>query len=161
MPRSAPRLPNGWPRSRAGTCWGSPTARSKAPRATRNSSSPASSADSARDPEVVVVGEGLERGEVGLELGLVGQAAIGDEVEAAARPERARRGGDDALAERRLGGAAGMERWIADDGVVDRGRCFDGEVEPVEGRARIGKVDAGGLERAMLGIDEVNASDAA
>ncbi|HSS86527.1 MAG TPA: potassium-transporting ATPase subunit KdpA, partial [Reyranella sp.] len=30
----------------------------------------------------MVVGQGLERGEVGLELGLVGQAAIGDEAAA-------------------------------------------------------------------------------
>ena len=51
----------------------------------------APSTDSARDPELVVVGQRLERGEMRLEQRLVGQAAIGDHVEAAARLQRARR----------------------------------------------------------------------
>src|SRR5258707_8548746 len=57
-----------------------------------------SSTHRARHPELVVVGQRLERGEVRLELRLIGQAAIGDHIEAAAGPQRASGGGDDALA---------------------------------------------------------------
>ena len=110
--------------------------------------------------ELVVVGQRLERGEVRLQQRLVGQAAIGDHVEAAAGPERARRGLDDALAQRRLGGAAGMEGRIADDGVVGRGRRLGDQVEPMERGARIGDVGARRLDGAMLGIDQVEPRDA-
>ena len=113
-----------------------------------------------RDPELVVVGQRLERREVGLQQRLVGQAAIGDHVEAAAGPERTRRGSDHVLAKSRFGGAAGMEGRIADDRVVGRRSRFLGKVEPMERGARVGDVGACRFDGAMLGVDQVDLRDA-
>ena len=58
-------------------------------------------------------------------------------------------------------GAAGVEGWIADDGVVGCGRGLGDQVQPMDRCASIVDVGARRLDGAMLGIDEIESRDTA
>ncbi len=64
-------------------------------------------------------------------------------------------GGDEAAAKSGVGGAAGVERRVGDDGVERRVGVEPRRIGPVELRARIGDIAARAVKRGMLGLDQV------